>query len=144
MSTPPRPPLKSITPAPDGPDAARWTAPRPVSGGRKGIARKGVVSALCPDRSPVVDTDPAPDPDPTPERPGIRIYAPPLYRDHDDGARWSKRYGDFPNAAYACSCGQKGKAAGPRRVAALVDEYAAHKHFCTGNPATPTERRTAA
>ncbi|KRD17683.1 hypothetical protein ASE41_21925 [Streptomyces sp. Root264] len=108
------------------------------------MARKGVVSALCPDRSPVVDTDPAPDPDPTPERPGIRIYAPPLYRDHDDGARWSKRYGDFPNAAYACSCGQKGKAAGPRRVAALVDEYAAHKHFCTGNPATPTERRTAA
>ncbi|MFE7929431.1 hypothetical protein ACFU6S_11920 [Streptomyces sp. NPDC057456] len=143
MSAPSRPPLKSITPAPDGPDAARWTAPRPVAGGPKDAARKGVVTALCPDRSPVVDADPAPSPDPTPDRPGVRIYAPPVYRNHEDGARWSKRYGDFPSAAYACTCGKTATAAGPR-VAALIDEYTAHKTACAGVPATLPEGRAAA
>ncbi|WP_174855578.1 hypothetical protein [Streptomyces rishiriensis] len=144
MSAPPRPSLKSVTPAPDGPDAARWTAPRPAAGGPKDAARKGVATALCPDRSPVVDADPAPSPDPTPGRPGVRIYAPPVYRDHEDGARWSKRYGDFPSAAYACACGKTATAAGPRRVAALVDEYTAHKTACAGVPATLPEGRAAA
>ncbi|QUC63766.1 hypothetical protein IOD14_42935 [Streptomyces sp. A2-16] len=83
-------------------------------------------------------------PDPTPEQPGIRIYAPPVYRHHWDGARWSTRPGDTPNAAYACSCGQTGTAAGAPKVAALAAEYAAHKSACTGTPATLLERRAAA
>ncbi|GGJ43680.1 hypothetical protein [Streptomyces brasiliensis] len=144
MSTPPRPSLKSVSATPDGPDAARWTAPRPIVGGPKGAARKGVVTAFLPDRSPAPDADPAPSPDPTPDHPGIRVYAPPVYRDHWDGARWSKRYGDTPRAAYACTCGQTGTATGQRAVAALVAEYDAHKSACTGTPAPLPERRNAA
>lgn len=143
MSTPPRPLLKSITATPDGPDATRWTAPRTGVGEPKGAARKGVVTALLPDRSPAPDEDPAPSADPTPDRPGIRIYAPPVYRTHDDGARWSKRYGDTPTAAYACPCGQTGTATGPRTVAALVTEYETHKATCTGE-ATLSQGRNAA
>ncbi|GGQ93646.1 hypothetical protein GCM10010251_05550 [Streptomyces aurantiogriseus] len=99
-------------------------------GGPKGAARKGVPTAVGSD--------------PTPDRPGIRIYAPPVYRHHYDGARWSKRYGDTPTAAYACPCGHTATATGPQNVADLVNDYAAHKHFCTGTPATLPERRTAA
>ncbi|OPG07183.1 hypothetical protein B1R27_14715 [Streptomyces sp. GKU 895] len=90
----------------------------------KGAARKGVRTALGSEPSPG-DGD-----DPTPERPGIHIYTPPVYRDHYDGARWSKRYGDTPTAAYACACGRTGTAAGPRSVAALVAEYDAHRALC--------------
>jgi hypothetical protein len=81
---------------------------------------------------------------PTADQPGIRIYAPPVYRFHDDPARWSKRHGDTPTAAYACPCGQTGTATGPQRVAALVAEYDAHKAACTGTPVTLPEGRTAA
>ncbi|MFD9430637.1 hypothetical protein [Streptomyces sp. NPDC060002] len=144
MSAHPRPSLKSITGTPDGPDAARWTAPRTGVGEPKDAPRKGVITALCPDRSPAPEADPGPSTDPTPDQPGIRIYAPPIYRDHNDGARWSKRYGDFPNAAYACACGKTGTAAGPRRVAALIDEYTAHKTTCAGAPAGLPEGRAAA
>ncbi|MFH8416080.1 hypothetical protein [Streptomyces collinus] len=109
----------------------------------KGAARKGVVTALpCSNR--LMATDVQPYADPTPDRPGIRICAPPVYRHHYDGARWSQRYGSTPTAAYACTCGQTGTATGPRAVAALVAEYDAHKSACTGNPAAPVERRTAA
>ncbi|MFI9566501.1 hypothetical protein [Streptomyces rishiriensis] len=144
MSTPARPILKSITATPDGPDTARWTAPRRAVSAPTDAARQGVVTALCPDRSAVVDIDPAPDPDPTPQRPGIRIYAPPVYRHPRDGARWSKRYGGTPTAAYACPCGHTDTANGQQAVADLVADYDAHKHFCTGTPAALTERRTAA
>ncbi|CAM5581982.1 hypothetical protein SPURM210S_06977 [Streptomyces purpurascens] len=82
--------------------------------------------------------------DPTPDRPGIRIFAPPVYRDHHDGARWSKRYGDTPTAAYACPCGESRTAHGKDAVAALVTEYDAHKPACPGAPAPHTERRNAA
>jgi hypothetical protein len=109
----------------------------------KGAARKGVVTALPrSNRLPAAEVQP--DADPTPDRPGIRIYAPPVYRHHYDGARWSKRYGDTPAAAYACTCGQTGTATGPRAVAALAAEYDAHKSACTGKPAAPLEGRTAA
>ncbi|MBC2904123.1 hypothetical protein H4N64_21315 [Streptomyces sp. PSKA01] len=104
----------------------------------KGAARKGVLSALRPNAQ-TGDVS-----NPTQELPGIRIYAPPVYRDHDDGARWSKRHGDTPTAAYACPCGQTGTATGPRTVAALVSEYGAHKAVCTGAPPTLTVERTAA
>ncbi|MFB8771927.1 hypothetical protein [Streptomyces broussonetiae] len=72
------------------------------------------------------------------------MFAPPVYRHHYDGARWSKRYGNTPTAAYACPCGQTGTATGQHDVAALVAEYDAHKHACTGTPAPHTERRNAA
>ncbi|MER6334890.1 hypothetical protein ABT298_37475 [Streptomyces sp. NPDC001034] len=109
----------------------------------KGAARKGVRTALLSDPHPTDQAHHNPQ-DPTPERPGIRISAPPVYRHHYDGARWSKRYGDTPTAAYACPCGETRTARGQDAVAALVTEYAAHKHFCTGTPGTTTERRAAA
>ncbi|WP_263974389.1 DUF2493 domain-containing protein [Streptomyces triticiradicis] len=84
------------------------------------------------------------DGDPTPERPGIRIYAPPFYRDHDDGARWSTRTADTPTAAYACPCGQTCTAVGHGSVTVLVTAYEAHKSACTGAPVLLPERRAAA
>ncbi|MFJ6558573.1 hypothetical protein ACIQMV_01695 [Streptomyces sp. NPDC091412] len=143
MSTPPRPRLKSITTAPDGPDVAEPAAPPAAVGEPEGVARQGVRTALRSDRYRTDEARHGTD-DATPDRPGIRIYAPPVYRDHWDGARWSKRYGDTPTAAYACACGQTGTATGPRAVAALVTEYAAHKSACTGKPAVPAEGRAAA
>ncbi|MFJ8105631.1 hypothetical protein [Streptomyces sp. NPDC096132] len=130
MSTPPRPPLKSVTPSVTGPQAAPQPVDTPAVGGPKVAARKGVLSSL---RS-----------DPTPDRPGIRIYAPPVYRHHYDGTRWSKRYGDTPTAAYACPCGHTETATGQHAVAALIAEYYAHKTACTGTPAALPEGRTAA
>ncbi|KFG72248.1 hypothetical protein FM21_29260 [Streptomyces mutabilis] len=118
-------------------------APQPVEvagvGEPKGAARKGVVTALFPNRSQI-----RPGGDPTPDAPGIRIFAPPVYRHHYDGARWSIRPGALPTAAYACRCGQTNTATGPEAVAALVAEYDAHKSACTGVPTAPAEGRNAA
>ncbi|MEV7995950.1 hypothetical protein AB0O67_29855 [Streptomyces sp. NPDC086077] len=136
MSALSRPHLKSIPTAPDGPQAAPHAVDPAAVGEPKGAARKGVRT------SP--DSQKGTHGDPTPDRPGIRVYAPPVYRHHHDGARWSKRYGDTPTAAYACPCGQTDTATGPNSVAALVTEYEAHKHFCTGAPGALTEGRTAA
>lgn len=140
MSTPPPP--KSHA---DHHRAA--VAPQPVDlaavGEPKGAARKGVPSAL---RSEKFRSDQArhSTPDPTPEQPGIRIYAPPVYRHHWDGARWSTRPGNTPNAAYACTCGQTGTATGASNVAALATDSAYHRSICTGAPASQPERRAAA
>ncbi|MFG3195459.1 hypothetical protein ACGFYT_04945 [Streptomyces sp. NPDC048208] len=108
----------------------------------KGTARKGVVTALRSKKFAASDLRPSADP--TPDQPGLRIFAPPVYRDHWDGARWSTREGTVPSAAYACRCGQTGTARGARPVAALVAEYDAHKSNCTGSPAAAPERRAAA
>ncbi|AYN43752.1 hypothetical protein D9753_19425 [Streptomyces dangxiongensis] len=109
----------------------------------KGAARKGVVTAL-----PRSDRFPAgharPGADPTPDRPGIRIFAPPVYRHHYDGARWSTRPGALPTAAYACHCGLTGTATGPDAVTALAAEYDAHRSACTGAPAATPEGKAAA
>ena len=140
MNTPARPRLEG-QPVPSGPHPAEPAAPGPVAGEPKGAARQGVISALPRPKPFPTDTAPRSAADPTPERPGIRIYAPPLYRRPNDGARWSKRPGDTPTAAYACPCGQTGTATGLRSVAALVDEYDAHKAACTGQF---TEGRAAA
>ncbi|AWE54647.1 hypothetical protein DC008_16695 [Streptomyces nigra] len=105
----------------------------------KGAARKGVPTALRPNRSTA-----RPGSDPTPDAPGIRISAPPVYRHHYDGARWSTRPGALPTAGYACRCGLTGAATGPENVVALVAEYDAHRSACTGAPAAPPERRAAA
>ncbi|MBZ6132458.1 hypothetical protein [Streptomyces olivaceus] len=105
----------------------------------KDAARQGVVTALLSNRSTV-----RPGVDPTPDAPGIRIFAPPVYRHHYDGARWSTRPGALPTAAYACVCGLTGTATGPAAVAALVNEYDAHRSACTGAPVPPCEGRHAA
>ncbi|MFI9150723.1 hypothetical protein [Streptomyces sp. NPDC053367] len=143
MNTPPRPLLKSIPTTPDGPQPAEPAAPPAAVGEPKGVARKGVRTTLRSDRPWADPVRPNPL-DPTPEQPGLRVYAPPVYRDHYDGARWSKRYGDTPTAAYACPCGQTRTARGQQAVAELVADYDAHKHFCTGAPASHTEGRAAA
>jgi hypothetical protein len=113
------------------------------SRGTKSDGRKAVLSALRSDPHSA-GRESRNGADPTPERPGIRIFTPPVYRHHYDGARWSKRYGDTPTAEYACTCGQTSTATGQHAVAALVAEYDAHKHACTGAPAPQTERRNAA
>ncbi|MFF4442043.1 hypothetical protein [Streptomyces sp. NPDC001621] len=109
----------------------------------KSDGRQAVLSALRSDPHPTDHLSRNPD-DPTPDRPGICIYAAPVYRSHYDGARWSKRYGATPTAMYVCPCGQTGTARGQQAVAALVAEYEAHKDFCTGTPGPRTERRNAA
>ncbi|MYW16763.1 hypothetical protein GT039_14425 [Streptomyces sp. SID2955] len=109
----------------------------------KGAARKGVVTVLRSGPRSSPQGCPASE-DPTPDQPGIRIYAPPVYRHHYDGARWSTRHGDTPTAAYTCACGQTGTATGAPAVAALVAEYEAHASVCTGTPAPLMERRNAA
>jgi hypothetical protein len=133
------PPTKSPTDTATRPGAA----PQPVDGTGvgepTGAARQGVVTALRSNRSPA-----RPGPDPTPDYPGIRIFAPPVYRHHYDGARWSTKPGALPTAAYACHCGQTGTATGPDNVAALIAEYDAHRSACTGAPAATPERRAAA
>ncbi|MDT0469667.1 hypothetical protein [Streptomyces gibsoniae] len=126
-----------------GPQDAAQGSPLAAVGDLKGAARQGVVSALRSKRFPARDARHSAA-DPTPDQPGIRIYAPPVYRSHDDGARWSKRTGDTPTAAYACPCGQTGTAIGPRAVAALVAECEAHTSGCTGTPTPLLEGRTAA
>ncbi|MFJ2568443.1 hypothetical protein ACIO02_36960 [Streptomyces sp. NPDC087568] len=143
MTGPNSPRLDCPTPAATDLHAAPQPVDATAVGGPKGAARKGVLSAL---RSEPFRTDEARHgtQNPTPNQPGIRIYAPPVYRHHWDGARWSTRPGDTPTAAYACGCGQTDTATGPRTVAALVTEYAAHKSACTGAPTTTQERRAAA
>ncbi|WP_411976762.1 hypothetical protein, partial [Streptomyces sp. ICN988] len=125
------------------PHAAR-PGPAPAAVGEpKGAARKGVVTALRSNRFPS-GGHPDAGQDPTPDRPGIRIYAPPVYRHHYDGARWSTRPAATPTAAYACPCGETRTARGQDAVGALVTEYAAHQHFCTGTPTASPEGRAAA
>ncbi|MEW2315218.1 hypothetical protein [Streptomyces bauhiniae] len=138
---PASPRLKSLT-TPSGPPAATPAAPPAAVGELKGAARKGVVTALRTKKFAASDLHPSADP--TPDQPGLRIFAPPVYRDHWDGARWSTREGSPPSAAYACGCGQTGTARGARRVAALVAEYDAHKSICTGTPTASPEGRAAA
>ncbi|MEU2059399.1 hypothetical protein [Streptomyces sp. NPDC013455] len=138
-----------MTPRPEKPTQPKPERSRPEGGGAKAgrgtksDGRQAVLSAL---RSGPHWTGNARQDgeDPTPDRPGIRIFAPPVYRHHYDGARWSKRYGATPTAAYACPCGQTGIAKGQDAVAALVTEYEAHKHFCNGTPTPRTERRNVA
>ncbi|MFF1472531.1 hypothetical protein [Streptomyces mirabilis] len=144
MTAPSRPPLKSITDTPNGPQHADQAPARTAVGEPKIAARQGVVAALPRSKRFPADQGRHHSGNPTPDQPGIRIYAPPVYRSHEDGARWSKRHGDTPNAVYACACGETRTATGAHSVAALVADYGAHKDACTGTPAPLTEGRTAA
>ncbi|MFJ6294692.1 hypothetical protein ACIQJX_15195 [Streptomyces griseoviridis] len=132
MNTPSRPRLKSITTTPTGPPDAPQPVDTAAGGVPKVAARKGVRTG----------PDPQTTTDPTPDRPGIRVYAPPVYRHHYDGGRWSKRYGDTPTAACACPCGHTATATGRDDVAALVAGYNAHRSHCPR--LTPQEGRAAA
>ncbi|MFE6177840.1 hypothetical protein [Streptomyces sp. NPDC056464] len=134
MSAPPRPRLKSITGTPSGLSVAPQAVDPTAVGEPKDAARKGVQTSPDPQTGDAAN--------PTPARPGIRIYAPPVYRHHYDGARWSKRYDDTPTAAYACPCGQTRTATGAGAVSALVADYDAHRDLCPLR--TPQEGRTAA
>ncbi|MFD7885095.1 hypothetical protein ACFV3N_21970 [Streptomyces bauhiniae] len=140
MNTPASP--KSLTTTTSRPPAAEPAAPQTAMGEPKGAARKGVVTALRTKKFTASDLHPSADP--TPDQPGLRIFAPPVYRDHWDGARWSTRAGAFPSAAYTCACGQTRTARGAHQVAALVAEYDTHKPNCTGTAAASSERRAAA
>lgn len=113
----------------NGPQHASQAHPATAVGGPKGAARKGAPTAVRSKSEPYAVPLPDPD-DPTPQRPGIRIYAPPVYCDHYDGARWSKRLAAIPTATYACACGKTDTARGLRAVAALVDNYNSHRTCC--------------
>ncbi|MEV0093370.1 hypothetical protein [Streptomyces sp. NPDC050738] len=64
---------------------------------------------------------------PTLDFPGLHIVAAPIYRGHDDSARWSTHTDGAPSASYVCGgCGQSDEAAGSDNVKALVDDYTAH------------------
>lgn len=142
MNTPPPLPLEGQQAPPTGPNAAEPAPARPTVGARKGVAEGVPTTPVRPKRFPDARRNHSSE-DPTPEQPGIRIYAPPLYRSHDDRARWWKQHGDTPTAAYACACGQTGTARGAPNVAALAAEYADHKTTCAGTPASLPERRAA-
>lgn len=134
------PHLEGLPRPADGSYPARPVGPAAAVGEPRSVARKGVPSAL---RSEKFRSDEPrhTTPDPTPEQPGIRISAPPVYRFHDDRARWWNQHGDTPNAACACACGQTQTAIGTLAVAALVADYSTHKDACTETPDPFTERR---
>ncbi|MFG2453224.1 hypothetical protein ACGFSG_27995 [Streptomyces sp. NPDC048512] len=121
--------------------AAVQVPPEAAVGASKGVVRQGVSSAV----PSILRAAEAPESaDPTPGRPGIRIYAAPIYRSHRDGARWSLRHAETPNAAYSCGCGLVRTARGARAVAALAADYETHKQLCTTAPAPVAEGRHAA
>ncbi|WP_369248526.1 hypothetical protein [Streptomyces sp. R41] len=128
----------------NSPQGAVQGPPQPAAGEPKDAARQGVISALPRSKRFPAAQGRHDSENPTPDQPGIRIYAPPVYRSHDDGARWSKRHGDTPNATYACTCGQTRTARGSHAVATLIADYDAHKNACTGTPTPLSEGRTAA
>ncbi|MEU8948922.1 hypothetical protein [Streptomyces sp. NPDC048489] len=124
------------------PHTAQPAPARPAVGARQGVAAGVPTAPVRPKGFPDGRRNHSSS-DPTPERPGIRIYAPSLYRSHDDRARWWKQHGDTPTAACACICGQTGTARGAPDVAGLAAEYADHKTTCAGVPASLPERRAA-
>ncbi|EPD91411.1 hypothetical protein HMPREF1486_04979 [Streptomyces sp. HPH0547] len=139
------PPPKSLPTTGSGRPADR----RPdhgTSGGMDEDGRQAVLSARRSDPHPTGQARRGKyaSEDPTPEQPGIRIYAPPIYRSHDDRARWWLRCAEPPTAAYACRCGLTDSARGEHAVKALITDYETHKATCTGPHAAPSEGRTAA
>ncbi|MFJ9542377.1 hypothetical protein ACIRPX_34665 [Streptomyces sp. NPDC101225] len=118
MNTPPRPPLKSITPAPTHPRTAEPATPRPAVGEPKGAAHKGVRTALGSDpqtgdgRYPVA---------------WLTINTP---------------RGATPTATSRCECGWNRSAVGHKPVLALIADHTAHRHTCPLR--NPQEGRDAA
>ncbi|MEV6700947.1 hypothetical protein AB0M68_27905 [Streptomyces sp. NPDC051453] len=73
---------------------------------------------------------PPPSPDPTPAEPGTRTCAAPIYRAHDDRARWNPQTATAPTAACTCRCGYTDTACGGEDVAALAAAYDQHRTAC--------------
>lgn len=117
MTTPSRPPLKSITPTTVTPHAAPQPVDTPAVGEPKGVA-EGVPIAVRPDpqqgdgRYPVA---------------WLHICAP---------------RGAVPTATSKCLCGRDRSAVGKARVLALIADHEAHRDTCPLR--TPQEGRTAA
>ncbi|MFD7137393.1 hypothetical protein [Streptomyces sp. NPDC059894] len=118
MNAPSRPRLKSITPTPDGPQAAAQPVDATAVGEPEGAARKGVLSALRSDphrgdgRYPVA---------------WLHIAAP---------------HGATPTATSRCLCGWDHSAVGHGRVLALITAHTAHRDACPLR--NPQEGRAAA
>lgn len=105
MSTPPRPPLKSLPSTPSGPRAAVQADPGPAVGESKGGA-EGVISALRSD----------------PQQGDGRYPVAWLYICAPRGA--------VPTATSKCLCGRDRSAVGKARVLALIDDHTAHRDAC--------------
>ncbi|WP_216677328.1 hypothetical protein [Streptomyces sp. MNP-20] len=111
-------PLEGLPETASGPSAAPQPVRAAAVGAPKGVARKGVLTALRPDphrgdaRYPIA---------------WLHICAP---------------YGAIPTATSKCACGRDRSAVGPGRVLALVDDHAAHRDACPLR--APQEGRAAA
>ncbi|MEV0444869.1 hypothetical protein AB0I84_33295 [Streptomyces spectabilis] len=118
MTTQPALPLEGLPETASGPSAA----PRPVRAGvvgaPKGVARKGVLTALRPDPHRGTGQHPIA---------WLHICAP---------------HGAIPTATSKCACGWDRSAVGRRQVLALVDDHTAHRDLCPLQ--APQERRAAA
>ncbi|WP_030617097.1 hypothetical protein [Streptomyces sclerotialus] len=103
-----RPPrLKSLPAATDHPGPAEPAATPAGSGAPKGVARKGVLSALRPDPQPNDRRRPVA---------WLHITAP--------------GRGAIPTATSICECGRNRSAVGQRKVLALIEEHTAHRDDC--------------
>ncbi|WP_406125632.1 hypothetical protein OHQ89_27215 [Streptomyces canus] len=117
MNGPSRPPLKSVTDTPTGPQAAPQVVDTTTAGEPK-VAAEGVRTALHPDpqagdgRYPVA---------------WLRITAP---------------RGATPTATSTCLCGRDRSAVGNRRVLDLIVDHTTHRDTCPLR--TPQEGRAAA
>lgn len=118
MNHPPRPSLKSTTPAPTGPRAAEPARTTPGPRAPKNAARKGAPSAVGSDPHTVTVTG---------TRPGLTVRG--LGR------------GQVPVADWLCPCGHHERARGRDAVAALTARVIVA--ICPHQTAT-TEGRTAA
>lgn len=64
---------------------------------------------------------------PDEKHPGVHISAEPVYRRHDDPARWWNTTASTPTASYTCgTCGDSDTARGASKVRDLVDDYTAN------------------
>ncbi|WP_024760170.1 hypothetical protein [Streptomyces exfoliatus] len=106
MSPRPNPPLKSLTPAPEQPHAAKQPVTRPTLGASKVVA-EGVPSAVRP----------APHPTAGPRIVGMLHITLP---DRNT----------VPTATSRCECGRDLFAVGQRKVLALIDDHTAHRALC--------------
>ncbi|KQX80746.1 hypothetical protein [Streptomyces sp. Root1310] len=118
MSAPTRPPLKSITTTPAGPNAAPQPVDTTAAGVPKVAARKGVRTAVSPD----------------PQQ-GDGRYA--FAWLHICAPR-----GTTPTATSRCLCGWDRSAVGRDRVLALIEDHTDHRDACPLR--NPQEGRAAA
>ncbi|MEV0527854.1 hypothetical protein AB0I66_30955 [Streptomyces sp. NPDC050439] len=123
MTTAPRPDLKSLPSTPPRPNSADRTEHPDREGGRKDVARQGVLSARPLEQHP--SSPPA----------GDGRY--PVAWLHIRAPR-----GATPTATSTCLCGRDRSAVGRRKVLALIDDHTAHRDQCPLR--TPQEGRNAA